>query len=382
DEALQEQLHEPEGSFKKYFEYTTDIYSIAAPVFLYKEIKIFSWKAVKMLFQFRKLDAFRTMHESNKAHFTNPKTVQLFDRYATYTGSSPYKAPATLNIIPHVEHAYGGWLPKNGIHAIPEAMARVARENDVDIQLNSSVDSIVKEGKKVTGVKIGGEKHQCDIVVANSDVKATYHSLLGDRDSKMAKRYEQLEPSSSGLVFYWGMDCAFPEFSINNILFSDNYQEEFHELFESMHVPSKPTVYINITSKLIPTDAPRGCENWFVLVNAPCNVGQDWEAEIKKARNSVLEKIKETIGEDVSGHIMHEHLLSPVDIQRLTGSSQGSLYGISSNSRTAAFKRQSNNSKRYKNLYFAGGSAHPGGGIPMVTLSGKICSRLIMEDHS
>jgi phytoene dehydrogenase-like protein len=207
------------------------------------------------------------------------------------------------------------------------------------------------------------------------DIVPTYRHLL--KEQRQPKRVLAQERSSSALIFYWGIRRQFPRFDLHNILFSSDYQREFRELFVEKTIPADPTVYINITSKDIPDDAPSGCENWFVMVNAPGNTGQDWAALRQLARERILEKIKLHTGENLEKYIDTEEILDPVGIERNTSSYGGSLYGASSNSRFSAFLRHPNFSSRIKGLYFCGGSVHPGGGIPLCLQSARIADELI-----
>ena len=156
-------------------------------------------------------------------------------------------------------------------------------------------------------------------------------------------------------------------------------KKEFDDIFDLKICPEDPTVYIYISSKFNKSDAPNGFENWFVLINTPYISGQDWNEEIKKTRERVINKINSILEIDLNNLIVAEEVLTPEKIESQTGSRLGSIYGISSNSRTAAFLRQQNRSKKYKGLYFCGGSAHPGGGIPLVMLSGKLAVDQILK---
>ncbi len=167
----------------------------------------------------------------------------------------------------------------------------------------------------------------------------------------------------------------------HNILFANDYKNEFDDLFINKTIHTDPTIYIYISSKLNKSDAPLGKENWFVMVNAPHIQNQNWDNEIKRARLNIIKKINNLLKINIEQHIEFEKIMSPVDIQNRTGSYLGSIYGISSNNKFAAFMRQSNKSKTIKNLYFCGGSAHPGGGIPLVILSGKIVSDIILKEY-
>jgi phytoene desaturase len=316
-----------------------------------------------------------------RSYFRDERMVQFFDRYATYNGSNPYRTPGTLAIIPHVEYDLGAVAADEGIYSIPTAIARLAEEGGVRFHYGVRVERIlVDSSRRVTGIVAATERLSFDAVVSNVDVVASYERLLDDPDAPLAKRYRRLEPSSSGLVFYFGMDESFPELSLHNIFFSGDYRAEFADIFERRRCPVDPTVYVNITSKTTPADAPAGGENWFVLVNAPYDAGQSWAGEAERTRKAVLERLSSALGRDVERHIGVESSMNPGEIAERTGSRFGSLYGISSNSRLAAFLRHPNRSSRHRGLYFCGGSVHPGGGMPLVVLSGKIASQLLQKD--
>jgi len=207
------------------------------------------------------------------------------------------------------------------------------------------------------------------------DIFSTYKKLLPQ--SKAPKRILSQERSSSALIFYWGVKGAFPQLDLHNIIFSNNYKEEFDYIFDKKQVHHDPTIYINISAKCNSNDAPVGCENWFVMINTPSNVGQDWESIISKAKTDIISKINRNLKIDLESLIQCETSLDPRSIETKTMSHQGSLYGTSSNNRFAAFLRHPNFSKRIKGLYFVGGSVHPGGGIPLCLNSAKIVSNLL-----
>jgi phytoene dehydrogenase-like protein len=181
------------------------------------------------------------------------------------------------------------------------------------------------------------------------------------------------------LIFYWGVKKEFPELDLHNILFSEDYKKEFDEIFNLKKAPTDPTVYINISSKDEKADAPAGCENWFVMINVPGNQGQNWDEEISKARKAIVQRINQALNTDIESLIETESILDPRSIESKTQSFQGSLYGAASNNRNAAFLRHPNFSNQLKNLYFCGGSVHPGGGIPLALLSGKITAEIISK---
>ena len=370
-------------NFERFMEYSRTIYELTADIFLYKPIheirKILNWNNIKKLSQLWKIDPFRSVHGSVNKFFQDQRLVQLFDRYATYNGSNPFDAPATLNIIPYVEYGLGGFYIKGGMYRLVESLERIARDLGVEIRTNAEVEQIVIDRGEVQGIRVNNEYVPADYVVCNADTVRAHQSLLPE--SRQSKKYDALEPSLSGMVFLWGMNREFPELAHHNILFSDDYREEFRQIFEELAVPDDPTVYIAITSKTDPSHAPDGGENWFVLLNMPYTAeGQRWEKETHRMREAVMNRLQK-FDIDVRDSIAAENVITPLDFQSRYGANRGSIYGISSNNRSAAFNRPANRSRKYKGLYFASGSAHPGGGIPLVMLSGKMASELIAEEE-
>lgn len=371
---------------KRYLRYCRTIYNRTADLFLFRDFRqlknLLSLSALTTLIKLYQIDPFRTMHRANAWFFNDPKNIQLFDRYATYNGSNPYSVPATLNIIQHVEFNPGGYIVKEGIHEIPLALTTIARELGVEFHFNTGVKEILHAAKTVTGVRTNEKTMNYDCVLSNADAGYTYTSLLKDTDSKDARRYLKQEPSSSALVFYWGIKGSAKKLGIHNIFFSRNYKTEFDSIFGKRTCPDDPTVYVCISSRFREGDAPPGCENWFVMINTPYNTGQNWEYETKRMRKIILEKLSSSLRKDIGEKIVFERVLTPVSIEQQTGSLHGSLYGISSNSRFAAFLRQPLASKDYRGLYFCGGSAHPGGGMPLVMLSGKLAAERVINKYN
>ncbi len=371
-------------SLQRYLEYCKTIYDLTADIFLFGDLYSASTytnsKALKTLFKLPKIDSMRTMNEANRSFFKDERMIQLFNRYATYNGSDPYQCPATLNIISHVEYSIGGYYLEGGMFSLTKAIFALAEKKGIKFRFNTPVTSIVTEGTEVIGIQTSDEFLKSDIVISNADVYSTYGKLLGDTNTRAAKKYSKLEPSSSALVFYLGVEIDSKNLEAHNILFSAEYKKEFDELFTKKILPSDPTIYIYISSKFAPGDAPEGMENWFVMINAPNSTGKAAYAEsISIARQRILAKIKALTGYDIGGKIRYESVMTPDDIEEQTGSWKGSIYGISSNNRKAAFLRQPNKSRHYRGLYFAGGSAHPGGGIPLVILSGKLAAELVIR---
>jgi diapolycopene oxygenase len=378
-------LGEKESAVDAYLARTREIWNLAAPLFLERSLHeastFLSAKGLRGILSLGRLAAFRSMHDFHARFFQNPRTLQLFDRLATYNGSSPYLTPGTFSIIAHAEYGKGGYAVSGGIRAIPREIEALACRRGAAFRFGSKVERILVDAGRARGIRLqGGTEKRADLIVCNVDAALAYPSLLPEfEEDPLARRYRRLEPSSSGLVFLWGMGAIFPELLVNNIFFSSDYRAEFESLFRELRCPLHPTVYVNITSKVDAADAPSGCENWFVLVNAPRDAGQDWDAETARIRAVVIAALSRSLGRDLAPLIRTEETLAPPDIRERTGSAHGSLYGISSNSRLAAFLRHPNRHPRVEGLYFCGGSVHPGGGMPLAVRSGMICADLIQR---
>ncbi len=363
-------------------------YDLTANLFLHRSLhQLSTWinpDSFRGYWNIRKLDVFRSMHEANQGRFRDPRVVQLFNRYATYNGSDPYQAPATLNIIPHLEYNIGAFFPRQGMYGITQSLVALAESLDVTFYYQQPVQEIVTQNGRATGLRFNAERSkaaglpemiEADLIVSNMDVVNTYRRLL-PRQRQPDFLLNQPK-SSSALIFYWGVRRQFPELDLHNNFFSGDYREEFDCLFNQKTLTDDPTVYLNITSKYKPDDAPAGCENWFVMINAPNNAGQDWDALIDRARQNILSKLSRLLSTDIASLITCQAILDPRTIESRTSSAQGALYGNASNNRYAAFLRHSNKSNRLKGLYFVGGSVHPGGGIPLSLLSAKIAVGMV-----
>lgn len=357
-------------------------YELTSSLFLEKSLHklatYLTMDTIKAITRMASLDLNKSLHKFNATIFSDPRLIQFFDRFATYNGSSPYLTPGIMSMIPHLEQGYGTFFPKGGMYSITTSLYQLALDLGVLFHFETPVDKIVVKNKKAVGVLIGDAFNEADLVISNMDVVPTYRKLLPDQ--KAPEKILKQARSSSALIFYWGIKKEFPEMDLHNIFFSLNYKEEFESIFDKKEVFDDPTVYINISSKNEKTDAPDGCENWFVMINVPENQGQNWDEIIKKAKKNILKKVSRILEIDIEALIETEEILDPRSIEKQTQSFRGSLYGSSSNNRYAAFLRHPNFSPTIRNLYFCGGSVHPGGGIPLCLLSGKIVSELVNKD--
>ncbi|WP_210462537.1 1-hydroxycarotenoid 3,4-desaturase CrtD [Rufibacter roseolus] len=376
---VETKLSIPQKKLHRHLEKVARLYHATANTFLHKSLHkldtYLSPDVLKTLPALPELGLTTTMHAANARAFSDPRLVQLLDRYATYNGSDPYQAPGTLNLIPHLEFNIGAFYPQGGIYAIAESLVKLGEELGVQFRYNEPVTEIITQGGKATGVRTAQGTYEAEVVVSNMDVVPTYRKLLPQQPAP--ERTLRQPRSSSALIYYWGISRTFPELDLHNIFFSQDYQQEFAHIFQKGTIAEDPTVYVNITSKYTPEDAPAGHENWFVMVNVPHNAGQDWEELIQKTRQQVVRKVSQALGVGLEALITVEKVWDPRGIEADTSSFAGALYGSSSNNMMAAFLRHPNFTNKLKGLYFVGGSVHPGGGIPLCLLSAKIAADLV-----
>jgi phytoene desaturase len=376
---MSKKVKDKELTIKNYLDNTEYVYNLTADVFLHNSLhklkNFFRKPVLKGLLNFGKIGAFETMNEANEKAFADKKMVQIFNRYSTYNGSSPYLAPATLNVIPHLEIIEGAYYPEGGMVSITEALVKLAKDIGVEFKFSTPVRGIVIENKKIKGLRTDAGIHDFDVVISNMDVYNSYKKLMPD--VKKPEKTLKQDKSSSAVIFYWGIKKEFKELGLHNILFSENYREEFDTMFAKKLIYDDPTIYINISSKHTPSDAPPGCENWFTMINVPNNSGQDWDALVAKARVDMIKKINRVLKTDIEKYIECEMTLDPPLVESRTSSAFGAIYGNASNNKFAAFLRHANFSKEIDGLYFCGGSVHPGPSIPLCLLSAKITVELV-----
>jgi phytoene desaturase len=377
-QEISQKTQDSPATLQRFFQKNKLKYDLTAEVFLHKSLhkwqNYLNWPTLRGILNFYRLDVFTPMNRVNKSTFKDPKMIQFFNRYATYNGSNPYQTPGLMNVISYLEFGVGAFFPHKGMYSITQSLVKLAQDLGVEFVYQTPVNQILVKNKQAVGVEVKekGElkSYYFDKVLSNMDVVNTYNKLLPNipKPQKLLKQPK----SSSAIIFYWGINHSFPQLDLHNIFFSADYQAEFKHIFEDKSLYNDPTVYVNISSKEKPDDAPAGAENWFVMVNAPNNIGQDWDYLIAQTRENVLKKLSRSLAMDLKPLIACEMILDPITIENRTSSSQGALYGNSSNNKMAAFLRHANFSSKIKNLYFCGGSVHPGGGIPLSLLSAKI----------
>lgn len=316
----------------------------------------------------------RTLHHLAAAHFTDSRLVQWAGRYATYSGSSPYRAPATLACIAHVEARHGCWYVRGGLEALRSALEHVAETAGADVRLGVEVVRIAAPAGRIAGVELAdGTVVDAPVVVANADAEQVHTTLLPDQRAQRAVR--RAGRSTSGMVIAAGARGRTPAIGHHNVWFSPDDRAEFASL-EAGRMADAPTIYACVSARTDPSQAPPGDENWFILVNAPAGIELDGAAE----RARVLDLLAAR-GVDLRPRLAWSEVLTPTDFAARYGAPGGAIYGTSSNGWRAAFMRPANRT-RCRGLYLVGGSSHPGGGLPLVAISGRIVADLVASAAS
>ena len=383
----------------RFLAYARGLYDLSADAFLHHPLEDW-WRQLKPrnlphLRHLPKIASFQTMDQVVRRFFgEDPHLVQLFDRFATYNGSSPYKTPAAFNIIPYVEAKFGGWYVKGGLYEIARALERICRELGVTIVTRCEVQRLERIAAERPAQPPRFRLHLSsteatgfDQVVCNQDVLSAYPRFL---PASLAEKFRQtrldkLDAAISGFILYLGVGRQYPQLSQHNIFFSDDYPAEFHQLFEEGLPADEPTIYVAVHSKADPDRAPPGCENWFVLVNAPPLTPEsrvDWERTAQSYGNRIIQRLETRFGfEGLRAAIQVRRHFTPADFQTRYLARAGSLYGFASHGVQAAFQRPKLQPPGIKNFYFVGGSTHPGGGLPLVCLSGQMVAEKILRTN-
>lgn len=328
-----------------------------------------------------KIDLFSTMHRSVTKYLKNPYLVDIMDYFIKYVGSSALAAPGFMNLMPAIQFVYDLWYVPGGMYNIARGFKKYMDELGIIFHFNSEVSRIISENGKVKGIEVNGETYFADFVVSNMEGIPTYKKLLREDDSFLNK-IKRFEPACSGLVIDIGLDIQYPQLAHHNFLYSKDQKHHFNTVFKKYELPPDPTIYLVDASKSDPTVAPEGCSGLKILPHIPyINEKNKYSFEdYAKLREVVLDKLERMGLTDLRKHIVYEHFLTPIDIEKMYNSNGGSIYGVVSDKYKNFGFKMPKQSKKYENLYFVGGSVNPGGGMPMVLLSGQNTAKLILKN--
>jgi phytoene desaturase len=318
----------------------------------------------------------RTLAGHAARFFTDPRMIQYASRYATYSGSSPYQAPAALGCIPYLEHARGAWYVQGGLARLRDALAVLLAETGVEVRTQTMVTRVLSSAGAVTGIVADGERIDTGLVVCGADAARLYRDLYPDQP--MRRRIGRLGPSSSGVLVLAGVRGRTPGLAQHNVIFSADYRAEFTDIFRRGQPPADPTIYLGCSATADPSAAPAGHENLALLVNVPAGSPARWDWTPREYQELLLDKLA-AAGMDIRGRVLFTEMLTPADFERRYDGWQGSIYGTPHHGRLAPFRRPGNRGP-VRGLYLVGGSVHPGGGLPLVVIGSRIVADMITED--
>ena len=343
----------------------------------------------KILGDVLKMRMGRSVAGTVRKYAPDPRVAQMIDHFTQYVGSSPDASPAVLCGIAHMQTAEGIWYPVGGTRAVPEALVKLGTELGVEFRTETGIRHIHTNAAGDTAVAVeaeSGERIGVAAVVSNADSVRTHRELLNGHAGRAKKKFEsrrKYEPACSGVVLYLGLNKTYDHLLHHNFVFSRDPEVEFDAIYRRGEPASDPTCYLAATSRTEPGTAPPGGESLYVLVHTPyLRPHHDWSKMLPEYRRVILNKLK-TAGRmpDIEERIVYESTLTPQDIHDRYRVLNGAIYGIASHGKWLGAFKPSNRSPDIKGLYFAGGAAHPGPGMPMVLMSGWIAADALDRDR-
>ena len=375
--------------YAAFLEYAKRLNGVSDRFFFYKNVggirdtlKLGGMFNLEVLSDLRSLKMGKSVAQTVRGHIPDGRVAQMVDHYTQYVGSAPDQSPAVLCGIADMQTTGGVWYPIGGTRAVPEALRKLGEELGVEYRPGTHVAEITRSNGKVTGLKTAdGEAFAFAAVVSNSDTVRTHEELL---DGPEAKRFlkKKREPACSGVVLYLGLKKKYDHILHHNFVFSADPHAEFEQIYRQGQPADDPTAYVCAPAVTEPGVAPPGGEALYVLVHTPyLRPGQDWRAMFPAYRRVILDKLKSTAGmEDLEDRIEVEHHLTPQDIHDRYHVLNGAIYGLASHGTYLGAFKPPNRSRDVGGLYFAGGSAHPGPGMPMVMMSGWTAADTLDRD--
>ncbi len=388
EKIMQPQLEAVEpGSFKRYRSYVSagyQMFKIAINTLLGKNFySLFDFVNFKNIIVIMKIKAYLRHIHYVKRFFKHRHLRMAFTFQNIYVGQNPFKAPALFSMLPAAELTEGSLFLKGGMYSIVEKLISAATNLGVEFYYNQTVNNIVIEKNHAAGIRTD-EKDliPADIIIANADLPYVYRELLPD--IKKSKRLDHLKYSCSAIVFHWGLDKTYPQLEHHSVFLSEKYHDNLNKIFRDKSMSEKPSFYVHSPVRSDPSAAPAGEDSLSIVLPAghlDKKSNADWNKLKLTARTAVIERLVNAGMEDIEKHIKFEICYLPNTWQSIFNISKGSVFGsLGHNIMQMGYFRPHNRHSRYKNLYFVGGSTHPGNGVPLVLLSAKLTSERIMNE--
>jgi phytoene desaturase len=380
---LESMEHDSFAGFERYYEQAARHYTVAMDKIVCRNFRsLAEFISPPCLSAFLQVGALSRHYACMRSFFRSPRLKAAFTFQDMYMGLSPFEAPSTFSMMQYTELAHGVWYPKGGMYTVVEALQSIAIANGVEVRLGTPVEQILTRHGRATGVLLAdGSQLPAEIVVANADLPYVYRELL-PRDGE-ARRLEQQQYSCSTINFLWATDRTFAELPPHLLFLSDDYQANFDAIQRDRTIAQNPSVYIHAPTRLDPSLAPRGQDTLVGIVP----VGhidearpQDWDDLKQRARRALLARLASVGVTDFEAHLKFEVCFTPPEWRTRYNLFRGATHGLSHNLMQMGYFRPHNRHARYRNLYFAGASTHPGTGLPTALISGRLVAERIVED--
>ena len=340
-------------------------------------LRFYGWKDA------RDLDYMRSMSGSIYKRLSNPYLRDVFEYFIKYVGSSALDSPAFMNLMPNIQMQFGLWYVSGGLYQLAKAFRRRLDESGVLVLLEHEVQRIEHQSGIATGVRVRSSNGAtlvlaADYVVSNMEVIPATEKLL-DAPASELKKLRRFQPSCSGIVIHLGLDRIYPQLAHHNFFYSKDLHAHFRRVFREGRLPDDPTLYLVAPTRTDPSQAPAGCDNIKILPHIPPLDDKKplSREDYVRLKEICLDKLERMGLKDLRRHIVVEDFWTPFDIEAKYGSNRGSIYGVVCDRRKNFAFKAPKQSRRFRNLFFVGGSVNPGAGMPMVTLCGQHVARMI-----
>ncbi|HEX2975664.1 MAG TPA: phytoene desaturase family protein [Bacteroidales bacterium] len=382
---LQHEKLEP-GSYeqsRKYVEEGYEIFHLGMDKLIARNFdNVFQFANLRNVGLLIKLKTYISNWKYATKFFRNKHLLMAYTFQNIYVGQSPFNSPALFSMVPAAELEEGSFFPQGGMFSIVEKLMAEAVKNGVRFHYKNAAVKINVNGNRAESVQFeDGIVVAADVIVANADLPYVYRKLLPDRH-KSAK-LDKLNYSCSALCFHWALNKQYPQLAHHNVFLSDGFREGLDKIFRDKSVSETPSFYVHAPARTDPSAAPAGMESLSFIVaagNIDHTKNQDWEELKKKTRDALVRRLKQAGLEDIEEHIKFEICYTPESWENACNITRGSVFGsVAHNIFQMGYFRPHNQHSRYRNLYFVGGSTHPGNGIPNVLLSSKLTSERILN---
>jgi diapolycopene oxygenase len=323
---------------------------------------------------FKDSDYFKTMDQGVRHHIKNPYMIDIMNYFIKYVGSNPYEAPAVMNLLPYIQWKFGLWYVEGGMYEASRGLQKLISELPITVMTESELTSVHIDNHVITSVTINGTKDlKVDGIVSNMEAIPFYERITKEPYTKIKRLKEKFVPACSGFALHLGVNRTYPQLAHHNFFFSQDLRQNFDNIFYNHKLSADPTIYLVAPMKTDPNQGPKDHEIIKILPhisvldpNRPFT-----QEDYKRFKDSILEKLERMGLTDLRKHIVTEELWTPETIQSMYYSNQGAIYGVEANKKKNLGFKVPKTSHLYRNLFFVGGSTNPGGGMPMVVLSGQ-----------